>query len=179
MFFFGCHSSHYYSIISLPQFFSTINCRVNSFVRSIWGSGTPVGYRYVNHWNHPLAPLTGTTHSLSHPIRWHRFPFDSQCQRPSTVDRLNDLPKGERRSGWIFWGPGLQWVNVTPRRRRSHSPLAKLTNCWLTQSSQRKKSIIIYPKKGRVSKELMAFLGKSWDGKPYAQEKKYYFVRKY
>jgi len=58
VFFFGCHSSHYYSIISLPQFFSTINCRVNSFVRSIWGSGTPVGYRYVNHWNHPLAPTT-------------------------------------------------------------------------------------------------------------------------
>lgn len=39
--------------ISFPNSFSTINCRVNSFVRSIWGSGTPVGYRCVNHWNHP------------------------------------------------------------------------------------------------------------------------------
>lgn len=39
--------------ISFPNSFSTINCRVNSFVRSIRGSGTPVGYRCVNRWNPP------------------------------------------------------------------------------------------------------------------------------
>jgi len=35
----------------------------------------------------------------------------------------------------------------------------------------------MYPKKGRVSKELMVFSGKSWDGKPYAQEKNIIFKK--
>lgn len=88
-------------------FFSTINCRVNSFVRSIWGSGTlaniykkyisiyiynihiymkirDTGYRCVNRWSHSPTPIRGATNSHS----------DSQCQRPS-VDRLNE-PKGHR-----------------------------------------------------------------------------------